>query len=146
MKLIGGGDLEESLRAAVSRRGLDRTVSITGALPRKAALDELQQAGSLILPSFWEGLPMVLLEAMAMQIPVVASAVCGNPEVVEDGRTGFLVTGQDPQAYADALRILTRDLAARAAIVARATEIVHAEYRASVMAERYLSVYERYVS
>jgi len=63
----------------------------------------LRGAAALVVPSTYEGMPLVVLEAMESGIPVVASRVSGIPEVVEEGRTGWLVPPEDPRALAAAL-------------------------------------------
>ena len=63
----------------------------------------LARASALVVPSIYEGMPLVILEAMAEGLPVIASRVSGIPEVVEDGTTGWLVNAEDPPALARAL-------------------------------------------
>jgi glycosyltransferase involved in cell wall biosynthesis len=63
----------------------------------------LRGAAALVVPSIYEGMPLVILEAMEAGVPVVASRVSGIPEVVEDGVTGWLVPPEDPEALAAAL-------------------------------------------
>ncbi|WP_222182716.1 glycosyltransferase [Geminicoccus harenae] len=88
--MIGGGPLEDAVRARARALGVAERVRITGALQRDQALDELRRAAALVLPSLWEGLPLALAEAMAIGVPVVASAVRGVPELVEHGVSGLL--------------------------------------------------------
>jgi glycosyltransferase involved in cell wall biosynthesis len=106
--MIGGGPLEESLRAQARRLGVHHRMRITGAVPRDQALAELARAAVLVLPSHWEGIPVALAEAMAMGVPVVASAVRGVPELVEHGISGLLrADPQDTTGFAqDIARIL----------------------------------------
>jgi glycosyltransferase involved in cell wall biosynthesis len=88
--LIGGGPLEAALRAQAARLGVAQRVRFTGALPRGEALAELARAAVMVLPSFWEAVPVAVAEAMAIGVPVVASAVRGVPELVEDQVSGLL--------------------------------------------------------
>src|SRR3954468_2162166 len=69
----------------------------------------LAAADLLVLPSLYEGLPNVVLEAMRFRKPVVATAAPGRPEVVEDGRTGLLVPLHSPPALAQAIRTVLDD-------------------------------------
>ena len=107
--LVGDGSLRPLVDEAVADPTLDGTVALTGRLPREAVAHELDAATLLVLPSRSEGLPLVLLEAMARARPVVATRVGGIPELVEDGVTGLLVPPADADALADALLALLRD-------------------------------------
>ena len=106
--MIGGGPLEASLRTRCAALGIEGRVRITGALPREQALAELGRASVLVLPSLWESIPVALAEAMAMGVPVVASAVRGVPELVEREVSGLLRTNpHDIAGFAhDTCRIL----------------------------------------
>ncbi|MES2294541.1 MAG: glycosyltransferase family 4 protein [Pseudomonadota bacterium] len=146
MKIIGGGDLEEEIRAAIIARGLSEMITLTGALPHQQALAELRGVGVLVLPSLWEGLPLVLAEAMAMRVPVVASAVSGNSEIVRDGSTGFLVHDQDPDAYAAAVRRLTTDMASRRTIITNGEALVRSQFLLSLMVSRHIELYQKHLS
>ena len=76
-----------------------------------------------------------------MGVPVVASAVGGLKEIVEDGRSGFLIEGRDPARYAAAVRRLIADPAQRAAVVARAREVVAERFAWGAAQEAYLDLY-----
>ena len=92
--------------------------------PRHDVADLVAILDLVVLPSRSEGLPFALLEAMALAKPVVATRVGGNPEVVEDGRTGLLVPPEDPVALARAVRFLLDHPAEAAAMGQRARERV----------------------
>src|SRR5262245_35162662 len=99
--LIGDGPLGSELRARATALGVDGACVFTGA--RADVPDLLAALDVVTLPSRSEGLPFVLLEAMAVGRPVVATAVGGNVEAVEDRVTGLLVPPEDPPALAGAL-------------------------------------------
>lgn len=99
--LVGWGPQESRLREAVSTRGLDEAVTITG---RALSIEPYYAAAdAFVLSSEQEGFGIVLLEAMAAGLAVVATDIPGVREVVADGTTGFLVPPRDPDALADAL-------------------------------------------
>ena len=105
--LAGDGPLRAMLEARAAALGITHRCRFLG--PRADVADVLSVVEIVTLPSRSEGLPFALLEAMALGKAVVASTVGGNPEVVEDGRTGFLVPTADVAALADALaRLLDR--------------------------------------
>lgn len=104
---------------------------------------ELRCMDVLVLPSlFGEGMPMVVLEAMAVGLPVVATRVEGVPEVVRDGRDGVLVAPGEPAALADAVARLAADGALRSALGASARERQRSGYSDLAMAERLARVYD----
>lgn len=98
---------EQRLRRRVAQRGLDDRVLFTGF--RRDVPDVLRELTVSVMPSLSEGLSNVILESMAAALPVVATRVGGNPELVEDGVTGYLVPPRDPGELAGALGRLLAD-------------------------------------
>jgi len=97
--IAGDGPLRGELEQRASALGLDDKVAFLG---YRADMPEVISALDVyVLPSLWEGLPLALLEAMAIGKPIVATRVGGNPEVVEHGVNGFLVPPRDPGALAE---------------------------------------------
>lgn len=105
--LVGAGVAEERLRAEVERLGLTGKVIFAGYRADVGAITSLLTA--LVLPSHSEALGLVLLEAMARGMPVVATRVGGVPEVVTSGRDGLLVPPADPSTMAEAINSLLGD-------------------------------------
>ena len=126
--IVGKGPLEDELRALVASLGLASRVSLLGPLPRERLLDLYPRAAVFVAPCVVggdgnrDGLPTVLVEAMALGVPVVATPVTGIPELVEDGVTGLLVSERDSGALAEAIRRVLSDdgLAEQLTIAARA--------------------------
>lgn len=102
--IIGDGPLEPWLKWQAQELGLTSHCIFTGA--RSDVADLLSVLDIAVLPSRSEGLPFVLLEAMALGKPVVATRVGGNAEVIEDGKTGLLTPPEDSDAIADAIAFL----------------------------------------
>jgi glycosyltransferase involved in cell wall biosynthesis len=108
VRLAGSGRLERAVRARVVTEGLP--VDVLGPLPPDRVAVELQAAAVAVLPAlWWENCPMAVLEAAAQGVPVVAAAVGGVPELVDDGTTGLLVPPGDAAALAGALTRLLSD-------------------------------------
>ena len=101
--LAGDGELRAAVEARVRELGLQGHVRITGWIGSEEVRRELLAARALVLPSFAEGLPVVIMEAMALRRPVVTTYVAGIPELVQHGRTGWLVPAGDEEALADAI-------------------------------------------
>ncbi|MDQ1847027.1 glycosyltransferase [Gemmobacter fulvus] len=105
LTLVGDGPLRGEIEALIETYTLRRHVTLTGWLPEARVREELAAAQALILPSFAEGLPMVVMEAMAAARPVIATAIAGLPELVVP-ETGWLVPAGDALALADAIDAL----------------------------------------
>ncbi len=103
-------------------------VTILGGLDEQTLLAELQDADVFCLPSHAEGLPLVLLEAMACGLPCVASAVDGVPDAIEDEVSGLLVPAKDPKALGHALARLVTEPATRARLGSAARRRVQADF------------------
>lgn len=93
--IVGDGPSGKDVRARVAALGLSDHVLFAGALPEREALEEIARSDILILPSLMEGLPVVLVEAMALGKPVVASRVAGIPELVAENESGYLFAPSD---------------------------------------------------
>ena len=107
LAIVGSGGLEGRLREAAAADGVTHSVRLVG--PRATLAEAYVDADVLVLSSRWEGLPYVVLEAMAYGLPVVSTSVDGIPEAVVDGVTGLLVPPEDPVALGVALERLLSD-------------------------------------
>jgi glycosyltransferase involved in cell wall biosynthesis len=126
----------------IQRAGLTGVVKVWPPTPAIAAF--LARVDALVLPSRYEGFPNVLLEAMALRVPAIATAVGDVPAMIRDGATGFVVPPGDPEALARALLAL-RALGprARAALGERGRDHVEENFRIDTMADRHLALYEQ---
>jgi glycosyltransferase involved in cell wall biosynthesis len=139
LEVAGDGPLETELRSTVTRLGLDDVVSFLGHVEHVEPV--FGRAEVVVVPSHGEGFGMVALEAMERGRPVIASAVGGLPEIVEDGRTGLLIRSGDVDALSAALRELAGD-PARAGVMgasgrARALQAFSQERCTARVAELY---------
>lgn len=105
LSLIGDGEMRAELEQAIAALGLQQNVTLTGWLSEADVRAQLDQSQALVMPSFAEGLPMVVMEAMAAARPVLATYIAGTPELVLPEQTGWLVPAGDASALA--LAILT---------------------------------------
>lgn len=106
LTLVGDGPMRRQIEAAISKLGLDDFVTITGLVSSDRVRAALIEADALVMASFAEGLPVVIMEAMALGRPVVATSIAGVPELIRDGKEGFLVPAGDSDALADAIERL----------------------------------------
>lgn len=118
-RLVGDGPLLSTIEKQIKRVGLSREVRLLGGSTYQEVIQELRRADVVVSPAVptangkREGIPNVLKEAMACGVPVVASAVGGIPELVENGETGILVAPRDAVLLADTLKRLSDDPALR---------------------------------
>lgn len=139
--LLGRGEEEEALRGKARDLGIERYVLFAGYRPDIHKFYAIMDVSALT--SFSEGLSITLLESMQCGLPVVATRVGGNPEVVVDGETGFLVPAGVPSAFAAGTIRLLRDDRLRARMGAQARRRVDEHFRLRDVATRYLETYER---
>ncbi|HEX8215897.1 MAG TPA: glycosyltransferase family 4 protein, partial [Allosphingosinicella sp.] len=99
--LVGKGELEADLRALAAE--LPITVEFAGQVPNDALAAKLREHSVFILPSLYEGLPKVLVEAMAAGLVCIGSRIPGIADLLEDGKTGYFIDGFDPEAIAAAI-------------------------------------------
>jgi glycosyltransferase involved in cell wall biosynthesis len=102
--LVGDGEFREPIEALIAKEGLSKLVRITGWAAAKQVKREILNARAVILPSFAEGLPVVLMEAMVLGRPVLSTFVNGIPELVLDGKTGWLFPAGSKPDMLDAIR------------------------------------------
>jgi glycosyltransferase involved in cell wall biosynthesis len=127
--LAGDGEMRPQIEALIDELGIRDQVRITGWIGGPTVRQEILQARALVLPSFAEGLPVVLMEAMALGRPVISTYVAGIPELVTDQCTGWLIPAGDVQALADAMKaVVVHDDAQLAEIGARARERARARH------------------
>jgi glycosyltransferase involved in cell wall biosynthesis len=138
---VGSGEMRPALEQEVARHGLAERVVFAGQrsdVPRLMASLDI-----LAMPSLWEGLPMTLLEAMALGKAVVATRVGGIPDVIVDGESGLLVAPGDPKALASALKTLITDPRLREALGQRARTLLRQHYDVTCTARAYEALYSR---
>jgi glycosyltransferase involved in cell wall biosynthesis len=134
--IVGNGPIEGEVRAEIDRLGVEQHVRW---FPYRGTVDPYLAALDLfVLPSAWEALPLSLLEAMSCGLPILATAVGGTQQAVEDGVTGRVVPPGDEAALANALRDLLADPLALAAM----GEAGGARYQARFRVERMLDATE----
>lgn len=107
--LVGDGPERESLEKLRKDLGLENQVHFKGILGQEEVRNEYQQADLFILPSFSEGIPVVLMEAMAMEIPVISTRITGIPELIDHGSDGLLATPGDVDDLVRKIQMLLFD-------------------------------------
>ncbi len=143
--LYGEGPLRTKLEKEVRRNAL-QNFRLKGPVAHDDLPGVLASAATVVLPSYYEGLPSTLLEAMACGIPVVATEVKGNKEIVQDGVTGYLVPPQDPSVLAHAIcRILEASEKGRG-MGLDGRRLVEQKFTWKKRAEQFLNIYERVIS
>ncbi len=143
--IVGGGPLHQKLERMARRLGVQKNVWFMG--ERKDAQDLTSLFEVFVLPSLWEGLPYVLMEASVLGKPVVATDVDGNREIIEDGMTGILVPARNPEKMAEAVIRLLRDKGLASKLGERAKAVVPRKFKLSRMVEEtqdlYLKLFQR---
>jgi len=143
---IGGNGEVEKAQALADKLGLQANVDCLGWISGDAKNDLLRDADIFVLPSYNEGLPVSILEAMSWGLPVITTAVGGIPELIKDHVNGFLISPGDIPALQNLLEQLggNPDIRRRVGLAAR--ESIKEEYSKEVILPILSSVYEAYVN
>ena len=141
--IIGDGSLNEELKGIAERLNISESVEFLGV--RKDISDLMRKSKIFVLPSRWEGLPMVILEAMALGMPVVATKVGGIPEVIEDGKDGILVEPENPERLANSIFRLLDDDGLRSLFSSNAYRKIKEEYSIEKYTKTLLGLYKELV-
>jgi len=139
--IVGSGHDEDHLRNLSYELGIDKNVIFLGArtdIPKLIKLFDIY-----VLPSLWEGLPMVVLEAMATGCPIIATDVGGNGSVIHHNRNGSLIPSENPAAIASEVIRLSSNPSLRRRYTVNGLDTVHQEYCAQIMTSKYESLYLR---
>ena len=137
--LVGDGPEKENLISRITDLGIEDRVELTGFV--ESPKQQLQRMDIFVLPSEHEGVPLSLLEAMALGIPSVASQVGGIPEVVRSGSDALLVEGRAPETWASELATLLDAPEACSAMGKRGRTRVIRSFSVERMTERYVEIY-----
>jgi glycosyltransferase involved in cell wall biosynthesis len=107
--LLGDGPYRSELESYVREKGISNKVIFRGAVPEQTVLDEMVHADIFVLSSFMEGIPMVLMEAMVLEVPVIAPRLAGIPELVIDKENGLLFDPANSSQMAEYIIELAQD-------------------------------------
>ncbi len=139
LAIAGGGPEYDRLESMIAAANLGDRIHLLG--PRRDVPDLQAAADVFVLPSLWEGLPLVILEAMFAGNAIIASDVSGIPEAIAHGKHGLLTPPGDAEAVADAIATVLRDPAYRQQLAAAATEHAHNHFTIDVMTTAYEQLY-----
>lgn len=115
VEIVGDGPQRSLLERAIARHGLGDVVQLVGSMPHEQLVERMRTAAMVVLPCiethdrFMDGIPNLLVEGSALEVPVVATRLSGIPELVVDGETGLLVPSRNAGALADAIEMLVHD-------------------------------------
>ncbi len=134
---VGDGPMRPEIEAAIEQHGLGDRISLAGVRSAEQVREAIIGARALVLPSFAEGLPVVVMEALALGRPVLTTAIAGIPELIQSGVTGWLVPAGSMEALASAMREVLEASPERLAEMGRAgSALVAKEHDASLEATK----------
>ena len=141
LRIVGSGEMEKALKMQVEKLGIQKNVEFMGYLPDSEMQKQYSKASIFVSPSRYEGFGIVLLEALASGLPLVATNTGISSKVIEENKNGFLV---DYDNMGDAILKLLRDKKLRSRMGQRSREIAR-DYSWSSAAKRMISIYEELI-
>ena len=151
LTFIGNGSLLDDLRSLAELRGLTRDVFFAGALSESQVVSYMGNYDLLIVSSIetrmgkMEGLPVVIMEALAAGLPVVASRSAGIPEIIEDQKTGLLSVPGDPESIAMAVLRMANDSALRERCIYEGRKKVENDFDIKKITKQKIKIFERFL-
>ncbi len=139
--ITGSGILSDTLQERINELGLAKQFKFLGFVTREELIKLYQNATLYVLPSHYEGLPTVLLEAMSCGLPVIATAVSGNLDVITHGKNGILVPPKSPEKIAEAISLLLEDEQIRKKLGENARKTIEEKYTWDILSNNYLKYY-----
>ena len=137
--IFGDGKEKNALQNLIDELKIGRDVILPGFVENP--LDYMRQADLIVNPSLTEGLPNVILEALALKRLVVATSVGGTPEIIEDGRTGFLVPPHNPEALADKIQFALENRAKAGHLAEAGYKLVQTKFSLQSQTEKLQNLY-----
>ena len=140
--IVGDGEEREALAELISSHGLGDRIIMMGAMRHARLLSALGGARCLLLTSRTEGCPNVILEAMALGIPVIAANAGGVPDLVVHGQTGFLFPADDPHLAKNYILQMTQDPYGGRAMGQQCAEVVQRNFELAATVRKYVEMYQ----
>lgn len=141
--IAGEGDLEEEILNTAKEKGMQNNISLIGF--RDDIPNIMRTIDLLILPSVWEGFGIVLIEAMAAEKPCVTTNISSMPEIVIDGKTGYVVPPKDADKLSDAIINLIRDPLKSKKMGSEGKKVVRAKFTLQKMIDQYEQLFSEYI-
>jgi glycosyltransferase involved in cell wall biosynthesis len=142
--IVGDGMLRNKLRENIRKLNIEDRFIFKGHVSKAELIKLYQNATIHVLPSHYEGLPTVLLEAMSCGLPVVATAVSGNLDVIKQYDNGILVRPKSPKEMADAISVLLEDRNMRKKLGDCARKTIEERYTWTTVSNKLLEIYSRF--
>ncbi len=142
LMMVGTGPKKEDLLEILNKVGIEDKVIFTGVVEHQKIHRYYQSADIFVLPSYTEGLPVSILEAMATGVPVVATSVGGVPELITHGLNGFIVPPRDEEAFIEKLLILINDKNLRQQYANRSLKKIKEEFDIKVKISKLIELYK----
>ena len=148
-KIVGDGPLKEDLESMIKRLGIGEKVKLLGRMAQEEVIEIMKDATILLAHSVTgdngdqEGIPVVLMEALALGLPVISTYHSGIPELVKDGKSGFLVPEKDIDSLAEKLMYLIKDPKIRIKISQEGRKYVKENHDINDLNDQLLEVYQQ---
>jgi len=147
-RIIGDGEDKAKLKRFINENNLNSLnsqVLLIGAVDPEKIKNELQHSSVFVLSSLSEGIPIAVMEAMAMKLPVIATDITGLPEIIENGKNGYLVPSADSQAITDKIIELYHNPGLRTELGKEARKTVENKFNLKTNVGRFEELINRYV-
>ena len=141
--IIGEGPLREELEVLIRTLNLEKVVTLRGAMDQKDIVQELRRSRLFLFPSIAEALPVSLMEAQAIGLPVVATRVGSADQIVSEGKSGFLVPSKDVQALAERCMYLLDHSESWQEMGQQGRDIVEKRYDVNILNDHLLGLYKQ---